>query len=115
MAIIQSRDHDNFDAHDNLVHLTQLTDKVLAEVQGVARKVDHGAQQHGAGVASLQARTNELVQLVQGAQDSLAKAVGGAWSQWGWAGVAFVVGWVASRFRDNRRRDDAWEATRKLI
>ncbi|GJN90487.1 hypothetical protein Rhopal_003498-T1 [Rhodotorula paludigena] len=115
MAIIQSRDHDNFDAHDNLVHLTQLTDKVLAEVQGVARKVDHGAQQHGAGVASLQARTAELVQLVQSAQDSLARAVGGAWSQWGWAGVAFVVGWIASRFRDNRRRDDAWEATRKLI
>lgn len=38
----QARDHESFDQRDALTHVKQLSDRILVEVQGVARRVDEG-------------------------------------------------------------------------
>lgn len=42
VAMGQARDHESFDQRDALTHVKQLSDRILVEVQGVARRVDEG-------------------------------------------------------------------------
>lgn len=42
IAMGQARDHESFDQRDALTHVKQLSDRILVEVQGVARRVDEG-------------------------------------------------------------------------
>ncbi|BGP48211.1 hypothetical protein JCM10450v2_004083 [Rhodotorula kratochvilovae] len=115
LATLQSRDASTAspDVQNALTHITQLSDKVLLEVQGLGRKADQSSAQQGATSAMLQAKTAELVNFARAA-DERAKGASGEWWKYVWLVAGVLLGWVLTSWREKRKRDDVWGA-RKLI
>jgi len=120
LSTLQSRDTSSsppggLDVNDALLHIQQLSDQVLLEVQSVAHKLDQSSTQSSASSGVLQAKTGELVNLARQAEErALALATKGDWSKWLWMVGGVGAGWALTRWKDSRKRDDVWDERKFL-